>query len=312
MANAIPLLEGTDASGGFLVPANVVPGITFERGIQRLSAVAGMPGLRIRQVSGKQEKYTDYVGRPTVATVAEGADKPATGAELAQVTLDIVKAAGLVMFTEELIEDASADLLPRIDADIREAFAQYIDQNALGSNSAGAIAGAFNSELAETTLTQELGATGDAIALAISGAMGKIEANGYTPTGVILSADGRAALRDARGPGDNAATPVYSPGFVQPPDQIYGLPIRYTSNLRPFATAAGAGVVKGIVGDFSHAMLGIRNDIRRKVSTEATVDVGGTAHRLWQQNKTAVLWETRVGFVAHQLNSAFCAIVDAS
>jgi HK97 family phage major capsid protein len=311
MANQVPLLEGTDAAGGYLVPANVVPGITFAKGIQRLSAVAGMPGLKIRQVSGKQEKYTDYVGRPTVATVAEGADKPATGAELAQVTLDIVKAAGLVMFTEELIEDANADLLPRIDADIREAFAEYIDQNALGSNSAGDIAGAFNSELAETTQTQELGTTGDAIALAISGAMAKIEAKGYNPTGVILAADGRAALRDARNTVETAM-PVYSPGFVQPPDQVYGLPIRYTTNLRPFATAAGAGVVKGIVGDFSQALLGIRSDVRRKVSTEATIDVGGTAHRLWQQNKTAVLWETRVGFVAYRLNDAFCAIVDAS
>lgn len=311
MSNAIPLLEGTDASGGFLVPANIVPGITFEKGIQRLSAVAGMPGLKVRSVSGKQEKYTDYVGRPTVATVAEGADKPATGAELAQVTLDIVKAAGLVMFTEELIEDASADLLPRIDADIRAAFAEYIDQNALGRNSSGAIVGAFNSELSETTQTVELGTTGDKVALAVSQAMAKIEAKGYNPTGVILAADGRAGLRDARNAVETTA-PVYAPGYVQPPDSLYGLPIRFTTNLQPFATAAGAGVVKGIVGDFSHALLGIRNDVRRKVSTEATVDVGGTAHRLWQQNKTAVLWETRVGFVAHRLNDAFCAIVDAS
>ncbi len=310
MANAIPLLEGTDASGGFLVPANVVPGITFERGIQRLSAVAGMPGLKIRQVSGKQEKYTDYVGRPVVATVAEGADKPATGAELAQVTLDIVKAAGTVLFTEELIEDASADLLPRIDADIRQAFAEYIDKNAIGRTSAGAIVGSFNSELSETTQTQELTATGDAIALAISKAMGKIEANGYNPTGIILAADGKAALRDARTALDTTA-PVYAPGYVQPADTLYGLPIRYTTNLQPFATAAGAGVVKAIVGDFSHAMLGIRNDVRRKVSTEATVNVSGTDHRLWQQNKTGVLWETRVGFVAHDLNKAFCSVIDA-
>lgn len=311
MANAIPLLEGTPASGGYLVPTNIVPGITFEKGILRLSAVAGMPGLRVRQVTAKQEKYTDYVGRPTVATVAEGADKPATGAELAQVTLDVVKAAGLVMFTEELIEDANADLLPRIDADIREAFAEYIDQNALGRTASGTIVGSFNSELAETTQTQELGSTGDAIALAVSKAMGKIEAKGYSPTGVILASDGRAALRDARSTVETTQ-PVYSPGYSQPPDSLYGLPIRYTTNLTTLATAAGAGLVKGIVGDFTHALLAIRNDIRRKVSTEATVNVSGTDHRLWQQNKTAVLWETRVGFTAHALNDAFCAIVDAS
>ncbi len=164
--------------------------------------------------------------------------------------------------------------------------------------------------MSETTQTQELTATGDAIALAISKAMGKIEANGYNPTGIILAADGKAALRDARTALDTTA-PVYAPGYVQPADTLYGLPIRYTTNLQPFATAAGAGVVKAIVGDFSHAMLGIRNDVRRKVSTEATVNVSGTDHRLWQQNKTGVLWETRVGFVAHDLNKAFCSVIDA-
>jgi hypothetical protein len=63
MANAIPLLEGTNASGGFLVPDGD-GGIVFSRGLNRESAVASMPGLRIRQVVGKREKLTEYVGRP--------------------------------------------------------------------------------------------------------------------------------------------------------------------------------------------------------------------------------------------------------
>ena len=143
MANAIPLLEGTAGSGGYLVPDNFA-GLVFERGINRQSAVLGMPGLRVRRVSGKREKFTEYVGRPTVATVAEGADKPATGAEYAEVTLDIVKAATVVMYTEELIEDAQTDPTILINQDVRAAFADYIDSNALGRNAAGTIVGAFN------------------------------------------------------------------------------------------------------------------------------------------------------------------------
>ena len=63
MANAIPLLEGTAGSGGYLVPDNF-NGLLFERGINRQSAVMGMPGLRVRRVGGKREKFTEYVGRP--------------------------------------------------------------------------------------------------------------------------------------------------------------------------------------------------------------------------------------------------------
>jgi hypothetical protein len=45
MANAVPLLEGTNASGGFLVP-DADAGLFFSKGINRQSAVASMPGLR--------------------------------------------------------------------------------------------------------------------------------------------------------------------------------------------------------------------------------------------------------------------------
>jgi hypothetical protein len=47
-------------------------------------------------------------------------------------------------------------------------------------------------------------------------------------------------------------------------------------------------------------------------SNQATVDVGGTLHNLWQQNKVAARWEMRAGFVAHDLNKAFVAIINAA
>jgi len=311
MANAIPLLSGTNASGGFLVPDGE-GGIVFERGLNRQSAVAGMPGLRIRQVPGKREKLTEYVGRPAVATVAEAGAKAATGAEYAQVTLDMVKGACIVMYTEELIEDATEDPSVLINNDVRSAFADWVDANALGRNAAGTIVGAFNSELSETTSTVELGTTADAIPIAISSAMSTIEGNGYTPNGVILAHDGRSALRNAR-QAVETATPLFQP-FNAPaaPESIYGLSLRYTTNLQTFAGAAAAGRVVGIVGDFSQAVLGIRKDITMSLSDQATVDVGGTLHHLWQQNKVAALWEARMGFVCHDLNRAFVALINAA
>ena len=309
MANAIPLLEGTAASGGYLVPDQFVQN-AFQRGIDRQSAVAAL--ATIRRVNGKTVKFTEYVGRPTAAFVAEGAAKTATGAEYAQVTVDIKKIAAIVMYTEELLEDAQDDPQVLINTDVRAAFADLIDSHALGRNASGAITGQFNSELSETTQTVELGTTGDALARAVSSAMATIEANGYVANGAILANDGRAHLRDARGTGDNAYTPVYSQGFTQPQDSLYGVPIRYTTNLQTFAGSATTGRVVGVVGDFTHALLAVRNDIQVKFSDQATVDVGGTKHDLWQQNKVASLWEARVGFVAHDLNRAFVAIINAA
>jgi HK97 family phage major capsid protein len=312
MANAIPLLEGTAGSGGYLVP-DLDAGLTFVKGINRQSAVASMPGLRVRRVTGKREKYTEYAGRPTFATVAEGAAKPATGAEYAQVTLDIVKGAAIVMYTQELIDDAVTDPTLLVNQDVFEAAADWIDSNALGRNAAGAITGSFNSELSETSQVQELANSGaDALPKAISAAIGKIRGKGYNPNGVILAWDAEQQFRDAR-MAVETSTPLFQPfDTATGPANIYGLPLRYTTNLQPFSTTAGAGVVKGIVGDFSQAVLAIRQDLTVDFSNQATVDVSSTLHHLWQQNKVAARFEMRAGFVAHALNDAFCAIVDAS
>lgn len=313
MPNAVPMLEGTAASGGFLVPDNF-NGLVFERGLNRQSAVLSMPGLRVRRVGGKREKFTEYVGRPTVATVAEGGPKVATGAEYAEVTLDIVKAATVIMYTQELIEDAQEDPTILINQDVRAAFADYIDSNALGRNAAGAVVGSFNSELSETTQTVELANTGgDRVALAVSAAMALVEGNGYTPTGIILAHDARQHFRDAR-MATETTQQVYSATegmFMQPTPSLYGLPVGYTTNLQTIAGAAAAGRVVGVVGDFSQAVLGIRKDMTVAFSDQATIDVGGTLHHLFQQNKVAARFEARMGFVAHDLNRAFVSIVNA-
>lgn len=307
MSNAIPLLEGTNASGGYYVPDTYVQN-AFVRGIDRQSAVAAL--ARIRQVSGKREQYTEYVGRPTAAFVAEGADKAATGAEYAQVTLDIKKIASIVMYTEELIEDATVDPTILVNQDVRAAFADLIDSHALGMSHSGTVSTQFNSSLTSTSTTVEYDATKpDNIATAISSAMATIQGNGYTPSGVILANDAPAVLRAAR---DTLGRPLFTSGFDAAPTDLYGLGLRISTNLRPFSATAGAGKVVGIVGDFNQCLLGVRNDIRVKFSDQATVNVSGTDHRLWQQNKVASLWETRVGFVAHDLNRAFVAIIDAS
>jgi hypothetical protein len=172
--------------------------------------------------------------------------------------------------------------------------ADWIDTNALGRNAAGQIVGAFNSELSETTQTQELANTGgDAIPKAISAAIGTIRGNGYNPTGAILAWDAEQAFRDARMTVETA-TPLFQPfGGVRSPRQHLRAAAAVHDEPADVRRCGGAGRVVGVVGDFSQAVLAIRQDLTVDFSNQATVDVSGTLHHLWQQNKVARVGDAR-------------------
>lgn len=306
MANSIPLLEGTDAAGGYLVPDELRE--TLIKKFNTESAIGQLVPAQL--ATGKRAKYTEYLGRPTVDVVGEGAAAPVTGAEYGQVTIDIKKFASTVLYTTELLEDAKEDPSVLLGQDVEGAFANAIDAHALGFAAGAAIVGTFNSELGASASTVELGTGADAFAVAVSSAMATIEGNGGRPNGIIAASDVRAHLRDARLAGDQVANPLYTDGFNREPDSLYGLNLAYTANLD--ALPAGAGKVAAIVGDFSHAKLLIRKDISMSFSDQASVDVGGTLHHLWQQGKVGVRWEMRAGFAAHDLNRQFVVITNAA
>lgn len=310
MPNAIPLLEGTDASGGFLVRDTY--GETFQNTLQRISAVQSLS--RVDRVAGKRQRYSVYAGRPTAAFVGEGAAKPVTGAEYAEVVVNVKKIATTVLYTEELLEDAVEDPRVLIGADVEGAFADLIDAHALGYQAGSQISTQFDSALRTTTQTVEYDQTkADGIALAVSAGMALIEGNGGTPNGAIFNPDAKAVQRDARqaASGLGSAQPVFTDGFKREPDEAY-LPFSYSTNLPALKGTAAAGRVVGIIGDFAHAVFAVRKDITVKFSTDATVDVSGTLHHLWQQNKIAALWEQRIGFMAHDINRMFVAVVNAT
>lgn len=306
MANAIPISGLTDGGGGYLV-LNDEFGSMFANTIRRESAVAGL--ARTDRLAGRRQLYNVYAGRPVADFVDEAAEKPVTGAEFSRVELNVKKIATTVIYTEEQIEDARDDPRALVSADVEGAIADLIDAHALGYAAGSAITGVFNSELGSTTATTELGTTGDAFAKSVSAAMEVVEGNGGSPNGVIAASDVRAHLRDSRYTVETTQ-PVYSDGFDREPDTIYGLPIRYTSNLDGFP--AGAGKVAAVVGDFSHAVLGVRSDVQVRFSDQATLTVAAAAVNLWQRNELAAQWETRIGFVAHDLDRMFCKITNAS
>jgi HK97 family phage major capsid protein len=306
MANAIPLIEGTDASGGFLVRDTY--GQTLLDAVLRESSILNL--CRVDRVPGKRQKYSIYSGRPTAAFVGEGAAKGVTGAEFSELSVNIKKIATNVIYTQELLEDAQEDPRVLVNADVEAAFSDLIDAHALGRSGGSNVTTSFDAMLRSTTSSQEYAAGGSGLASAISAALTTIEGNGYRPNGIILASDGRGVMRDAR-QAVETATPVYTPGFEREPDSIYGLPISYSSNLDSFATA-GAGKIVGFVGDFSHTVCAMRQDLNVRFSDQATLVAGANTHHLWQENKVAAQWEMRLGFNIHDINKSVVKIVNAS
>jgi hypothetical protein len=313
MANNTPLSGLSDAAGGIILPE--AQGALLTNGILQEAGALSVAG-DARTTSSRREAFAIWNGTPTAEFVGEGGTKPVTGAEFAGGTLNVKKVATIVTFTDEMLEDVqNGDLNVLVDGGIRTAISDVVDANALGLDSGTAITGAFDSELVGTTQTVEIDLSKqDSLALAVSAAMGSLEANGYTDLAVLQSGDVARHLRDARitgvsGGGTAAASvTALSQGLYQQVEPFYGLPRATSTNLNTLSEAAGAGKTVAVVVSRPNLHVRIRHDVRVTRSNEATV--GGTS--LFQNDLTALRYVTRLGFWVHDLNRSVVKINNAS
>jgi HK97 family phage major capsid protein len=312
MANNTPLSGLSDAAGGILLPT--AQGALLTNGLLQEAGAFSLAG-DARTTSSRREAFTFWGGSPTAEFVGEGGTKPVTGAEFSGGTLNIKKIATIITFTDEMLEDIqNGDLNVLVDSGIRNAIADLADAHAVGKDSGTNISGQFDSELTATTQTVELGTGQDALALAISTAMGSLEANGYRDLGVLVPGDVAVHLRNARvtgvsGGGTVAGLTSLSQGLYAPnTDPFYGVPRFVSTNLNTLGEAAGANKVVAVVASRPNLHVRIRHDVRVKPSNEATV--GGTS--LYQNDLTAMRYVTRLGFWVHDLNRAVVAITNTA
>jgi HK97 family phage major capsid protein len=308
MANNTPLSGLSDAAGGILLPT--AQGQLLTNGLLREAGAIALAG-DARTTSSRREAFAIWNGNPTAEFVGEGGTKPVTGAEFAGGTLNIKKVASIVTFTDEMIEDVqSGDLNVLVDSGIREAISDVVDAHAVGLDSGTAITGAFDTELVNTTQTVEYDSSKpDGLQLAVSAAMGTLEANGYSQNlGILHSGDVARYIRDARLTTVGAGTATAEGLYTNPADPFYGVPRFVSTNLNTISETAGAGKVVAIVAYRPNLHVRIRHDVRVKPSQEATV--GGTS--LYQNDLTALRYVTRLGFWAHDLNRAGVKITNAS
>lgn len=313
MANFIPIAGTSDAAGAHLIQPEYAEPLVDA--IARASAAATL--VNASRTNTRKRKYPRLVGRPTAAFVGEGADSPATGAEFGSVEVNVKKISTTLLYTEEELEDAYSDPEILLGPEVESAFADLIDAHVLGLAAGAAITTSFDADVHSQIPAGgqvELGATADALALAVSAGMGYVEGQGLRPNGLAVAFDLKQSIRDAR---DANGRPLYREANAaladntgQPNADFYGLRYTETTNLDAFPAAAGK--VAAIGGDWSRAKMIIRKDIRVATSTDATVNVSGTDHRTFQQEKIAVKYTMRLGFNTHEGNKAFFEVRNAA
>ncbi len=312
MANNTPFSGLSDAAGGILLPA--AQGDLLTNGVLQASGALSFAG-DARTISSRKEAFTIWNGTPTAEVVGEGGTKPVTGGEFSGGTLNIKKIASIVTFTDEQLEDVlNGDMNVLVDTGVRDAIALEADAQATGKRAGTNIVSSFDSELTGTTQTVEWDSTKqDGIQLAISAAMGSLEANGYgnyNDMGVLIHPSFARLIRDARatGGGTASATAQAQGLYGQAADPFYGLPIYTSTNLNTFAETAGSNKVVAVVGYRPNVHARIRHDVRVKVSNEASV--GGTS--LYQNDLTGFRYVWRGGMWVHDINRALVAITNGS
>lgn len=187
------------------------------------------------------------------------------------------KLAVIVPTTKEKLKDSTLDVLREIREGIADAFVRAIDSAVLFGKDTP-----FEVNLNDVAEVNKIVGTGS-IDLDISGAMGKIEDNDLAVTGVVTHNGMKKTFRDLRD--NNGNTIVISGGLSG--SQIYNTPIYI-----PTSKAWDKTKAEVILGDFTRAVIGTRDEIHYEVLKEATV----SGLNLAEQDLIAVKCTMRFGF----------------
>lgn len=201
----------------------------------------------------------------------------------------------IIPVPEAVIDDAEYDIFGEIRPRLVEAFGEVIDQAVLfGTNKPASWTDPAIVPGAVAAGNAVAAGTGTDLASDISEAMALVEDDDFDVNGFAARRRIRAALRDLR---DTAGNPIYSPSLTAgTPGALFGEPITYVRNRAWDGTAAEL-----IAGDFSQAIIGIRQDITYKVLDQAVItdDDGVVLLNLAQQDSVALRAVMRVAYAVN-------------
>jgi HK97 family phage major capsid protein len=228
--------------------------------------------------------------------------KQTTEAAWSNKYLNVEELAAIVPIAEAVLDDAQFDVWGSIMPLLTDAIARVLDAAVIfGTNKPASWGGALvaDATIAGNVVNRSVGTPRtDKAGLSgyFSDALALIEADGFDATGVIANTIYKGQLRNTRDANGNLLAEVS-------PNSIYGVPIVYP--MRGLWPAAATGAAEAVLGDFSQAILGIRQDITYKLITEGVIQDGSGViqYNLPQQDMVALRVVFRTAFqTANTLN----------
>lgn len=225
--------------------------------------------------------------------------KQTTKAEWANKSLVAEELAVIVPVPENLIADSAYDIFGELRPLIVEAMGVKLDQAALfGTDAPAGITEAIVPDAIAAGNTYDIDTAGD-VAEDINQVMALVEDDGFAVNGFAARTRLKARLRGLR---DENGGLLFQPSLqAGTPGTLYAENIAYSD-------ANGAWRAEGvdlIAGDWSKAVVGVRQDITFKLFTEGVIsdDSGNVVLNLMQQDSVALRVVARYGFaVANPIN----------
>jgi HK97 family phage major capsid protein len=182
--------------------------------------------------------------------------------------LNVEELAAIVPIPEAVLDDASYDVWGSIKPLVSDAIARAVDAAVFfGTNKPASWGGAIavDAATAGNVVNRSLG-TPRADKAGLSGyfsdAFAQVEGDGFAVNGIAANTIYKGLLRNTRDANGQLLPEVN-------PASVYGENIVYP--MRGLWPAPATGAVEAVLGDFTQAILGIRQDITYKVLTEATI-----------------------------------------
>lgn len=305
------MVEGTDASGGFLVPPDV------SSDLQRLRYV----NSPVRSLFSTVNVTSDEFQIPSVTSgltagwVAELATKPEADLAFASATTNIFTGAGLAVVSNQLLKDANWSVDQLVNQDLAFRLAQLEELAFINGSGTGQPRGILNTSGVGTVAFNSGGIVGllEKVVTAITNVYteykGPPDAILMHPRtwGAIVAGRNTAGDSFIVGPGTGLAgsrnfndqLPGYGQGAL-PVGALFGYPV-YTSANVPTNLGAGTNESRVIVGNFKTGLILDRED----------VTYASSEHVYFTSNRTVFRAEMRVGFTAARYPKAFQVVQGA-
>lgn len=211
--------------------------------------------------------------------------------------LYVEEIATIIPIPEAVLDDAAYDVWGELQPKMEAAIARKLDAAiffgtdaptawATEGNLVGKAVAAGNVIARGTNNAAAGGLHGD-----LSDVVATLEADGYIPNGAVGNITLKARLRQVR---DSTGQSIALPADL--PDPTYALPGQWPT---------GASAAELLAGDFTHLVIGVRQDMTYKLITEGVItnDSGDIQYNLPQQDMVALRLVFRAGYaVSNPIN----------